>query len=149
MTNFFHGWRRKMGCVLLVMACGLGYGSVRSFETADAVSVYGPFGEEGLWSWNGSLAWTSNKDAPYRVHMNDRESWVSRWREIDELTNRTTWRWRCCGFGVGDPYEPKFAERGCGIWIIPYWSAILPLTMFSAYLVFCPAKREAPHSPQS
>src|SRR5947209_2489025 len=40
MNNFFHGWRRRAGCVTLVMACVFMAGWVRSFKTADLVGLY-------------------------------------------------------------------------------------------------------------
>jgi hypothetical protein len=40
MRDFFKGWRRKVGCVTLVMACAVATGWLRSMLTDDYIAAF-------------------------------------------------------------------------------------------------------------
>ena len=57
MREVFHGWRRKVGCVALVVACVVTVGWLRSYYNQEELTVYR--GQESylLHSREGRLYW--------------------------------------------------------------------------------------------
>ena len=136
MSIFFRGWRRKAGCVALLMALVLMSTWIRSLVVWDWVFIFptsdvalelksdrGRLGFEGrsLMDWEPSTSeWLSGVHSPhfglfaYLENQPD-ESFV--------------WRWDCAGFSIGRFSSYDFVA-------IPYWSLVVPLTLLSAYLFF-------------
>ena len=54
MGDFFHGWRRKVGCVTLVMACALALHWAGSYSTVNLPEDYYP----DLESHHGNIEYT-------------------------------------------------------------------------------------------
>ena len=129
MHEFFHGWRRKAGVVTLVIALAMVALWSRSYRINDI----------------GMLA-------------------VGDWQhEFSSINGVILWRsWRPVGTRPSDGYEmvPVLAlQRVASVkgidWLsrfdnsdtkrIAYWSLILPVTLFSAYLILWkPRKRKGP-----
>ena len=106
MGDFFKGWRPKVGCVLLVIALPLMTLWIRSYTFYDMIAAKGVL----ILSNSGCMAWD----------------------------------WR--GWGVPDAnviaWESENASPFSEDWYVaadgvrfPYWSAVTPLTLLSAYLI--------------
>lgn len=107
MGAFFHGWRRKTGCVTLAVAMLLMALWIRSDILFDQVALYGNlFISNGgclVWDWQGwggpnadIIDWHSDKASPFD------EAWY-------------------------------FGRDGVRL---PYWALVAPLTLLSTYLIF-------------
>lgn len=57
MREFFKGWRRKVGCVTLVMACVLTVGLLRSYYNQENLTVYHGQDSYLIHSREGRLYW--------------------------------------------------------------------------------------------
>jgi hypothetical protein len=141
MGNFFHGWRRKGGVLTLVVVLALVSGWVRSFRIQDTVRLfsYRPT-EEIFLSSNGCLMWMRDGSRNQWIIEPGPENGIFEiWHAIDDTSEMEyydfyiNYRWRFGGFAVGDPRDP--GATSYGIWMLPYWSLVLPLTMISAYLL--------------
>ncbi len=124
MQACFDGWRRKAGCVTLVIAClimGMGYArSSNQFLRRDVI----------LFEHNGSrYVIVAKKETIVVVKHAGPESLI-------------TWQWR--GGNLG------FAQDDV-IYPIPYWSVALPLAVLSGYLIVWepPKRQRAPEAANS
>ena len=107
MHEFFKGWRRKAGGVLLVLTCVLEVGWVRSFVVQDTVLIRNYcVGSDRGWIW-----WL---EMPYM----DQWKWDSQTIDSD-WNDETGINW-------------VFGNQNCAI---RYWSLVIPLTLLSAYLI--------------
>jgi len=123
MSDFFHGWRRKAGCVALVTACVFASGWVRSFWLCDVLS----FGQHEFCHVLGRLSW-----ARLKSKNPDEPVWWSSF-EISPAFGSHDRSWR-------------FDSR---VWIAPDWSIVIPLTLLSAYLILWPSKRKTAQPTQN
>ncbi|MDB5345772.1 MAG: hypothetical protein JWP89_4149 [Schlesneria sp.] len=146
MRNFFHGWRRKLGCVTLVMALALMVGWMRSRVVQDGLALN--CSEDGFYSV-ASLDETLNlvrANYAYKAPGQPFIQWFSVPRpansqNITEMPDMK-WRWRATGFGVGDL---ALTEVDFTILTVPYWFPTGILTIFSAWLLlFKPRPRPQP-----
>jgi hypothetical protein len=151
MRTFFHSWRRRVGCVLLLFAFMYLLGWLRSRmpfpATIGPATTINEFRVSGL-PFSPSqhvviipdeLIWISGTEDLHRVSrwhaqeiasvkLNKQESWTCRWR-------------------VGFAGLSAGSHEANGIrlnwWRVPYWAIVWPLTLFSAYLILWkPRKRE-------
>jgi len=126
MRDFFKPWRRKAGCVTLVLACAFAAGWVRSLFICDVLFVHRyVFGSNnGLLTWvlcqdqGESYSYRAKKLEPVFLTLIDVE-WSSGWDKFRIGAGRN-------GNPTGN--RVKFA-------IAPYWSVVLSLTVLSAYLL--------------
>ena len=139
MGDFFHGWRRKAGCVTLVMALVLLGAWIRSLQVLDQVRVSREYQTPiyCLQSANGSIRWIVDEARGAEIYL-----WMSRTRGnaphlFADGTPECEWKFRWLGFGAGKP------SRLETIWFIPYWSIVIPLTLLSACLILW-KPRQAP-----
>lgn len=118
MREFFNGWRRKVGCVVLVMACGLTSAWVRSKHTQDAVCFRLANRGQVLYSASGSIYyWT----VPFsQVTPTEWPQWHR------SLPSNLAYDGR---LQVYDYLKPIRAMA------FPYWPLTIPLTLLSAYLI--------------
>jgi hypothetical protein len=124
MREFFRGWRRKAGCVALVMACALMGAWIRSRAISDRIVIrrYGHITEYLVselsgFGWKKEIEWSLIAaggvvtDVPYC-------EWL--------------------GFKYGMRFAPE-ASLGLvakvNVRIVPYWALTVPLTLLSAYLI--------------
>lgn len=131
MKDFFHGWRRKVGIVTLVMACVVCGLWVRSFYIMDILAAGGSTRQHVVESVNGRIWWTA-------------------YLEGAEWEFSSTFVHRAFPPGYLETILPRKmlaeVEGGqFGQWIIPYWSITIPLTLLSAYLILW--KPRKPSSP--
>jgi hypothetical protein len=145
MREFFHGWRRKTGCVLLVMACVMCGMWMRSRVTHDGI-YHGMHGRS-MWlsSCRQGISWTRSSKGQSDEFFYPVESWgVRSWDARDDSQDPyewhpVVWRWHWLGFDFGEhQQEPYFAKRVA--WTVPYWSIVILLTLLSAYLLPIPSR---------
>lgn len=113
MKAFVQGWRRKIGCGLLILACALIAPWTYSYSLVVAVEVPRPYLQHAIESRSGHLLWTA-----YPV---SKSRWKFAWYSSDDPRHGH------------DPFEDE--ALGTREWTIPYWSLILPLTAISAGLI--------------
>jgi hypothetical protein len=121
MREFFHGWRRKIGCLALVMACIVSVLWVRSLLIEDVVVFFNGFRHQTVDSLNGDVYWDS------QIEWTFDPGWF-------------TWF-------TYDLRDPRLLEASLASWEggesmrIPYWSVAVPLTLLSAYLILWKPRR--------
>ena len=124
MREFFHGWRRKAGCVALVLACAVMGLWFRSFAIFDVISLANGQQQHQIASASGRLFWGAWRERSR--HSRPRNEW-----ERIGTSRRTR-----------DEVDIQLESFHNFRWIIPYWSVVLPLTLLSAYLILWePRKR--------
>lgn len=160
MSEFFYGWRRKAGCVLLVMACVVCMGWARSIEHLDAVSITVHRVEYRVASIYGKLSFIRNTPL-HDDHTEELQSvrWISEtlsegaWFFPNEAGVMTLldnwdinfgydllWRWDWGGLSFGSGVNQKDQAE---VYDFPYFMFAVPLTILSAYLILWPGKRKA------
>jgi len=129
MYAFFHGWRRKAGCVTLAMAMLLFCLWVRSHIICDRLGLLAHHRQHDLVSFNSRVYyWSFN-------HPGDGDFWVfqssmSEHREEVLEANRVFW----------EDCDVTFKQ-----FVLPYQTVLLPISLLSAYLILWnPRKRAAP-----
>lgn len=129
MREFFYGWRRKAGCVTLVIACGLVGAWVRSLHVHDTLVAPQLNRLHIIDSVNGHIWWTGCQSEPdwgfestaLHQRLTASEHFVRRWSLV-----------------------AKSEKLRLAQWVMPYWLITVPLTLLSAYLIFWkPRKRKA------
>ncbi len=155
MGEFFHGWRRKLGCVTLVMACVFMGGWVRSQFTFDDLEV--PFGNAacGVTSMGGGLdfyrlttldqtsAWSSttySSGTEVTVDADGTPMETTPWSAQHQIEWRRDW----AGFHFGVSREGNRRDEDC---MIPYWSIVIPLTLISYWLLLPKPRRSSQQDP--
>ena len=136
MSDIFHGWRRKAGCVTLLLALTMLTGWLRSHLVTDHL-IFPLFGaSHQIHSCNGNFLWVVQ-------HSSD----------IDSIVNRRPLRWRTFkanpeyslnmllfsrySMGFSPSAEKTVSVKELGFW---YMLPLIPLTLFSAYLMREPRK---------
>ena len=144
MWSFFHGWRRKTGCVTLVMACALAAMWVRSLSTIDVLALPASLLNYTFVSGQGSFAATGN--FVFNLRQDSREEngrTIVRVeiRQIVKQPNRKEFHWWKFNGSEFRLFRSSSESNGV-IPMVPYWSLVLPLTLISAYLILWkPRKR--------
>jgi hypothetical protein len=154
MYTFLHGWRRKTGCVTLVIACMLCGVWIRSLGVSDFVEFNGRYCRYCVQSVIGNfclIRTTPIREFPlfdfgiedarrtFNVQVLDDGT-----LEFDPTTGFTPeWRFDWCAFHISNStmerYSLPFRIRVCAV---PYWSIVLPVTFLAAYLIlWTPRKR--------
>lgn len=155
MREFFKGWRRKVGCVALVMAVFLAAVWRRSQTYADGFvlpvssNMFGiisslssmEFFVAGFQSDEAASQWLSSGWQTTRIRRN--------WKG-DVLDDETTvgigdnrWVWGRFGFGMFEN-DTGGNHRLVAV-IIPFWSLVVPVTLLSAFLILWkPRKKLSP-----
>jgi hypothetical protein len=148
MHDFFCGWRRKLGCVTLVMALAFVGGWVRSGMRHDFVTSDTSRSRYGFTSFQGRLQlgrWTPHGNGPLLTwgSINAAESQEN---PVDENGAQkpfdpfefldVEWRWDWGGFHFGASMNrAKTRKKRVELWVVPYWSITVPLTLLSAFLL--------------
>jgi hypothetical protein len=117
MHTFFHGWRRKTGCVVLVVAIALTGCYVRSLRTVDAFAVVVANRQQLIFSTHGQIVWLT---------------WSP---EMPQLP--TNWSSYDIDF-EDDDTAPDDSD-----WSVSHWLVIAPLTLLSAYLILWKPRKRA------
>jgi hypothetical protein len=179
MREFLNGWRRKTGVATLLMGLAIVAVWVRSYRFAEFVYIWPRPGRtiqflicpEGVW-WERREWALKSPDTEERRCMFDRQTWPTPSWPMSPYDGygpfhapRIQWRWRLNGFDVGEfewdkvPFGPNGDDPEgwkrrttfhVKVWLIPFWSIVLPPTLVSAWLLLSkPRPRRASPAPQS
>ncbi len=152
LVRFFHGWKRKIGLVTLLMACLFMVGWVRSFfyHEGFAIPSRTKTASHSVWSNQDGLSWVKELCLDNPNHWKDNQAFQCGSRRqsgksvLDAFgTIRNNW----LGFEVFDiSYRHANLQSGPNgdrvqmiVWIVPYWSVVLPLTAVSLWLLLSKA----------
>lgn len=145
MYEFFRGWRRKVGSVSLILACGLMAGWVRSDLKFDAAAIN--INHQMLMIVSAGsrihlVRITHQKAQPFFSSVSEdlEETGAftlnpqgSRTFDPKMLEDNVNWNWRWGDFEILDFTETDNSSR----WIlIPYWIFVFPLTALAALLIY-------------
>ena len=138
MGEFFKPWRRKFGCLTLVMALVFTCGWIRSLSNFEMIHF--PIGgkrhitlasRKGIlyldeWEMHGveQLYWTLPIDTD----------------PFEGSVVRQRWSW--LEFQFGDGYIPTTLQTPFVFIAVPYWSIVIPLTALSAYLLLSKPRKK-------
>jgi hypothetical protein len=149
MRELFRGWRRKLGCVTLVMALMLMVGWIRSRVVHEGLGLQ--INEDTTYSL------VSRDDTLHLLRFVAAEQeagqqffqWVSQPRPANAsyITDRpdTTWRWQAGGFGLSDL---ALSEGDFTVLTAPYWFPTGILTILSVWLLLSkPRPQPQPTTP--
>jgi hypothetical protein len=133
MRDFFHGWRRKVGCALLLVAISLCILWARSQLVEDTVSIPTRGRSDLLTSLEGRLIWEASarksKDSLAWKSQTAKYDWLSPW-----VTNGLLPRYEFAGLEYGG--HNLAGGAGNYRWVVvPYAWLVLPCTLLSAYLI--------------
>ena len=154
MGDFLKSWRRKAGCVLLVMVTFLWGCWVRSLKTADVIGIPGMYSPRTksfflIASTSRGLEWRHVWSNKGKGHFFGRPSgsWISTSIEEEAATRpyqfQVTWNKSYSGIRLegGTWGKPHLHVGNMSICVIPYWFIVFPLTLLSAYLILWPGKQ--------
>ncbi len=159
MGDFFFGWRRKSGIVLLVCALMFMVGWVRSSFKFDSMLMRGSQSLNQISSIDGSLwylrtitqpdgipliGWNSAEISKVDGFRYDDKGLRVRFVPSDYVDVKWRWEWEGFHFGAGESKYTRGEETEFGV--IPYWSVVLPLTLLSAYLLLSKPQIAKAHS---
>ena len=120
MHTFFHGWRRKAGCVTLVMAIAVGGMWARSLVVMDRVWFCRNAQLHHVISFDGVLSWWKRPQTPPSPAIPSL-GWSS--TTFDELTTVALYQ---------------------STWHIQFKTLAIPLTLLSAYLILWKPRKRPP-----
>ena len=137
MSEFFKGWKRKIGLLTLLMACVFMGGWVRSLTYTEIVDfAKGECTTDIFYSFDGVLVWRKVfQECP------DVSTSFQEWESVPStrfvyhffMDDRINWIWLWAGAGFGMQVEaPNDCSYFCSI---PYWSIVIPLTLLSGWLL--------------
>ena len=153
MRDFLHGWRRKAGCVTLVIACVLCGMWVRSLGVSDFVEFNGRPWRYCVHSVIGNIRLIRTtpfteypffdfitEEARNEFHVTILDNGTMELAPSRGVTFEWQFDWR--GFhlsdGTFDRNSVPFRIQEC---VIPYWYLTIPLTLLSAYLILWKPRR--------
>ena len=151
MSDFFRGWRRRAGCVTLVMACVFAAAWLRSVVSpTDIIMAPVTVGQSRCQDvFEISQFEYRFERYEFPLHSGDYGQGATSWthvhfyREICEK-KQCDWRWRACGFDLGEYKVDRdlwYRRRFC---VATHQSIVFTLTLLSAYLILWkPRKRKA------
>lgn len=136
MVEFFRGWRRKIGVLMLVLACAFMAGWVRSSSLQDVVTFQsGTHAAEYIISLNGKLVLERlQTGGPSKTDL----KWFTnklpiRFGSLDSPEVRWQYKWN--GFGKGEMPVDLISGTRTSLWTIPYWAITTPLTLLSIWFL--------------
>jgi hypothetical protein len=140
MGDFFKLWRRKIGVLILGLACLLVMGWVRSFSLTDLAQVEISsqscvFLESSAQTIGVGMERANERNPPIWSIAPAWETTPS--SGIKPLNDIQHFRWNAQwhDFGIGGNYD-NYPNNLLLELQAPYWSTVIPLTLLSAYLLF-------------
>lgn len=141
MGDYFRSRRRKLGVLLLGIACLLTSAWIRSFRHEDAyLYPSGDFTTNSFYSSRGSVFWRHDDESVWDIRRDQRDYGFHSRQFVgadsgllfSEVQNwRWAWRLAGCGVAAGEDSSGGYAR----IWTLPYAMITLPLTLASTYLL--------------
>ena len=150
MRDLFRGWKRKLGCATLVLACLIAVGWVRKLLAADEICFR--VAPETLIVL-GANHEVLNVAVTFVDHAVAEAVpvWSTYPANPDELSifddDRIVWRWKAAPFGWGYTSDGRFNIHSQFV-CFPHWSLVLPLTLISGWLLLSEPKRPDPIHPE-
>ena len=142
MREFFRGWRRKLGCLLLILATATATAWCRSLIVRDQLIHVSGSTMRQITSESGILSWETS------IHFEDffdsaipESGWFSRPATEtghDGYRGLCQWRFAWGGFDLATGTFGRSQIYGGAV---PYWSMTIPLTLASAYLILWQPRR--------
>lgn len=137
MAAYFKPLRRKLGVVMLLIACVFAAGWVRCLSIADIAEERGC----QFQSLGGSLFCEFSPELfSFKFHFRSKK--LSGVRDFySHPSFDHIWRLRFCGFGYGSENAAVQNKDGskllCSVprFNVPYWSIVMPLSLLSAWLL--------------
>lgn len=123
MSEFLNGWRRKAGCITLVMACVLMTAWVRSRGIRDSLIFTDGDQQHLIISRRGRVTWETWQKVPLNLHLDLPNFFLEVGPISPNEPPELRTRWIPGNFFHGPD------------WDIPYWSVVLPLILLSGYLI--------------
>lgn len=164
MHIFFHGWRRKLGVVTLVLGCVMLCGWMRSLSNSDSIQI--PVTQRSRMTFGSAnriigvsyetfdhssenvFEFWSNPDAGRIDEALSMDGIMPSHRVIDGEDDEMLWLVRYNGFLFGQSaYLPDF-ESKISFAAVPYWSVTVLLTLVSACLILVPSRTRPRHASQ-
>ena len=141
MREFFRGWRRKLGCVALVMALAVMGIWMRSRQINDRL-----FLNQASSRIQYSIDTVREGYCFERCNLSEGTTFIRDRRWISSVWDDNTasgrysevhWNWNAFGFATGDfvLLGNSAAVFESNYLIIPHWICTSPLTLLSAYLL--------------
>lgn len=154
MHEFFRGWRRKVGCATLLMACALSIGWMRSLSLEDAARFSLSNRRHLLRSVHGRMEWHSwierVTDPPMPAWLSQ-SNWQPSWAIASISDRKARWRQERLEYAPRPVptdlahariYKPE--TRQLLSYVVPYWLVVPVLMISSAYLILrVPRKRDS------
>jgi len=155
MGEFLRGWKRKIGCVTLLMALVMMLCWLRSLSCSDTVRLL-DLGHEYhvVSSWHGGLWWERHIETSYEELRSNYPNFPSYFSVHEEngmmvVENFVHIRWNFAGFefsdiassGNSDGRPDNSSWEHIHLIGMPHWSITIPLTLLSSYLILWPGKR--------
>lgn len=163
MGGFFRGWRRKCGCVTLVLACAVMVGWVRSAVYYDGVDITPSSRRHVIRSMTGRISWfyahsyetrvinrgirfpsfKINPEDEHEIDLGEGSKGLIV-RDFRFLRNSQLW----------DHYTELVQTPGAPVSVdmklvqVPHWALVLPLTAVSAYLLLSKPRQKPSAPPQ-
>lgn len=137
MREFFRGWKRKLGVVMLVLTCVIAGAWVRSFAKAEGWGFCKNLRHyERIVSTNGAIRFDTirSKDL-IQITMTKVFDLTGDLGFVPFEEKDVEWKWYLSGLGTGDYHSQTLKGLEMTIWRIPYWSIVIPLTALSAWLL--------------
>jgi len=145
MGDYFKPLRRKLGVATLAIACVLMGGWVRSLETADHFCRLKRKSYTELVSTGGVIVWREltlmKKETETSLgHPPNGYSQSKSWgvQVFPDNTEHKGWDkesdFQLAGF-IFLTATAKWNDIQMAIWVIPYWSIVIPLTLISFWLL--------------
>jgi hypothetical protein len=150
MREFFHGWRRKVGVLTLVMALAFAGAWLRGHRVKDVYSTRGPRTVCDTWSSSHEgIAWLRLRlQLPITISTPGWRTYTvgTTGKSVEGFFRNqkqaVDWRWKWLGFDFGQSQASQPIPLQMTFLTIPYWSLVLPPTLLSAYLILWkPRKR--------
>ena len=154
MHSGFHGWRRKLGCLSLLMSLVLMGLWIRSRSTLDEYHLWKQqqtsvvVASEKACLVLGRL-WNASPSVILGSYIEmDRERTISGGRIVHAADLEIESRWGSGGLELVKRYQqPPLSLKNIklDLLIIPYWCVVWPLTLLSAWLLLSKPRQSGRH----
>jgi hypothetical protein len=132
MGEYFKPWRRKAGCMALLLACVFAIGWLRSQLLCDGYFNFGEERNQSILSAAGTLVWRWSPHQP-----TDDPSDHHRWHSslgVSKGIDRSKYRFRWCGFTIREYIASWGNGQHITEFAIPYYCVTIPLAVLSGVL---------------
>jgi hypothetical protein len=156
MGEFFTPWRRKAGCVTLVMACVFMAAWLRSLTTRDQITFGRVDALQAIGSASGTFRWAGLRPpleagSPFEWKTaaaskdDDHDHYWKQWGQGMGRMWTLHWRWGWAGFDFGaGTSQSNAGTHHVERWSVPYWFLSSVPILLSAYLLLRKPRHTVP-----